>query len=263
MPTLDLTAEAAAIALDLPELDLLSEPERGAIRLTWQGRMLNEHVSARVFAALLGQMMAAGSPAARLSAVAGMISEELTHGRLCAAVVHALGGEALVHYGDLDSVATHPDATPLEALLRNVLSISCLSETVAVALIGAEKLRAGPPALQTILADILADEVQHARLGWLLLEDHRDDLDEALCARLGDYLATAFCHLRVHELAHLPESSSPSELAESYGVCDGSDARALFFDTVHEVIIPRLEEFGLPAERAWEASFVLERRAAS
>jgi hypothetical protein len=264
MPTLDLSAEAAAVGLDLngEELDALSPSEREAICQTWQGRMLNEHVSARVFAALLGQMMAAGSPAARLAAVAGMISEELTHGRLCAAVVHALGGDPVLTYGDLDAPATHPDATPLEALLRNVLSISCLSETVAVALIGAEKLRAGPPALQEILADILADEVQHARLGWSLLEDHRADLDPALCARLGDYLATAFCHLRVHELAHLPETSSPSALAESYGVCDGSDARALFFDTVHEVIIPRLEEFGIPAERAWEASFVLERRVA-
>ncbi len=49
MPTLDLSAEAAAVGLELDtaELERLSPAERDAICLTWQGRMLNEHVSAR------------------------------------------------------------------------------------------------------------------------------------------------------------------------------------------------------------------------
>ncbi len=258
MPLLDLTQEAQAIALDLPESLALDAVEREAVIHTWRGRMKNEHVSARVFAALVGQMMAAGSPASEQALVARMISEELEHGRLCAAVVHALGGDPVMETGELSSVPVHEDVSPVEGLLRNVLSISCLSETVAVALIDAEREQAGPPELQDLLKQILADEVQHARFGWRLLEAHAPQLDEAQRERLSDYLVDAFHALRAHELHYLPPTAPPSELAESYGVCDGRDARALFFDTVHTVIIPRLEEFGLSAKAAWKASLELD-----
>jgi hypothetical protein len=66
-------------------------------RRTWFGRMVNEYGSARVFEA----------PAAQL------------------AVAEVPEGEAF---------PAHDDVPPLEAPLRNRLSISCLSETVAVAL---------------------------------------------------------------------------------------------------------------------------------
>lgn len=254
MPTLDLTEEARAIDLKLGESLDLSPTDRQAAIDTWRARMRNEHVSARVFAALLGQMMAAGSPAGEQARVAKMISEELEHGRLCAAVVWALGGEPVMETGELEEVPRHEEVAAVEGLLRNVLSISCLSETVAVALIGAEREQAGPAPLQEILKQILADEVQHARFGWRLLEAHAPGLDAATRERLGDYLVEAFAHLRAHELRYLPPSASPSEEAERYGVCDGRDARALFFQTVLEVIVPRLEAHGLPARRAWQAS---------
>ncbi|HUQ06709.1 MAG TPA: ferritin-like domain-containing protein [Kofleriaceae bacterium] len=250
---LDLRAEAAAAALPL-EVATLTAVERDAAIGTWRGRMVNEHISARVFAGMIPQMMAAGVPASSIAEVADMIAEELRHGVQCAAVVHALGGDAVAELPPLPAVPLHADAEPLEALLRNVLSIACLSETVAVALIGAERELAGPPAMQSTLTAILADEVGHARFGWRLLETLRPRLTPELRARLGDYLVAAFRHLRDHELAHLPPNPAPSERAESYGVCDGNDARALFFETVHTVIIPGLEQHGLPAERAWIAS---------
>jgi len=43
------------------------------------------------------------------------------------------------------------------------------------------------------------------------------------------------------------------DAARAYGLCDGADARALFYDTVRDVIIPRLEAHGVPAEAAWKA----------
>ena len=40
----------------------------------------------------------------------------------------------------------------------------------------------------------------------------------------------------------------------TYGLCSGSDARDLFFDTVTSVIVPGLEAHGIPAARAWAAA---------
>ncbi|MGB1274612.1 MAG: hypothetical protein ACPG77_02590, partial [Nannocystaceae bacterium] len=67
-------------------------------------------------------------------------------------------------------------------------------------------------------------------------------------------LVAAFRGLREYELAQLPARSAPSEAAEAVGVCDGHEARRLFFDTVSEVIIPGLEDHGIPAAVAWAAS---------
>lgn len=254
MPQLNLSREAAEFGFELGEVELTSDERQLAID-TWRGRMLNEHVSARVFAALVTQMMNAGVSASHQERVAHMIADELRHGRQCAAVVAALGGEPIIDLPELPAVPEHPDAPPLEGLLRNVLSISCLSETVAVALISAERLNAGHPVLEDTLSTILADEVQHARFGWSLLDELGPTLEPELKQRLGDYLATAFAHLREHELQYLPSEPAPSEAAEGYGACDGPTAREIFFSTLKEVVIPRLEGHGIPAERAWEASY--------
>jgi hypothetical protein len=45
--------------------------------------------------------------------------------------------------------------------------------------------------------------------------------------------------------------SEPEPVPE-LGVCDGRDARDLFYATVRDVIVPRLADLGLPAREAWE-----------
>ena len=258
MARLDLTFEAEALDFDLSAAAASLTAQELTVAIgTWRARMRNEHVSARVFAQLLPQMMEVGVPAVSQQAVATMISDELRHGRLCAGVVLGLGGEAVVEVPPLPDVPTHDDADALEGLVRNVLSVSCLSETVAVSLISAERLNAGHPVLDETLESILADEVRHARFGWNLLTELSGSLSASVRARLGDYLAPAFAHLRIYEMAHISPHPAPSKAAEDYGVCDGPSARQIFLDTVRDVIIPGLEEHGLPAARAWTASLTI------
>jgi hypothetical protein len=39
------------------------------------------------------------------------------------------------------------------------------------------------------------------------------------------------------------------------GLCSGSEARALFYDTVLRVIVPGLEALGLDASEAWSRRY--------
>src|SRR5690606_21216135 len=135
----------------------------------------------------------------------------------------------------------HPRTTRRAAAVRNVISIACLSETVAVALIAAERLEMPEGPLRELLTRIWADEVGHARWGWgfldrvlptLTAEEHRD---------VEAYLPYALGHLEAHELAHLPVACEPPSEGRAYGICSGRAARALFFDTVRDVIVPNLE----------------------
>jgi hypothetical protein len=255
MATLDLRAQGRGANVELSGGADLEPADRERAIATWKLRMVKEHVSARVFAQLIPQMMRAGIDPSWQESVSIMVSDELRHGRQCAEMVHALGGEAIAELPDgLDDVPTHDDVEPLEGFLRNILSISCLSETVAVALIRAEKSEVTTPEMEATLDTILADEVQHARFGWRVLSEVAGELSEETRVRLSDYLIGAFRHLAEHELHFLPIDPVPSDEAAAYGVCDGRDARRLFYDTVEQVIVPRLEDHGLSARAAWEAS---------
>ncbi|MCB9737818.1 MAG: ferritin-like domain-containing protein [Deltaproteobacteria bacterium] len=248
---LDLGDVARARAPQLHDAPALHPGERAVAIATWQGRMGNEHASAKVFEALAEQARAAGLTAATVATLEQFRGEELRHGELCAAAAVALGGEAVVDLGARAQVPWHRDVDPLEGLLRNVLSISCLSETVAVALIASERLETGPAALQETLRSILADEVGHARFGWALLDQLTPRIGPARAARLDAWLRLAFGHVEAHELRELAAGPSPSRAATDVGVCDGDQARRLFYDTVRDVIVPGLERRGLRAGWAW------------
>lgn len=226
---------------------------RGRAIATWRGRMVNEHGSARVFEQLAAQMARAGFAAHLVDTCAGFAGEERTHGVLCGAVVEALGGSALAPALAESELPEHEDVEAREAVLRNVMSVSCLSESIAVSLIGAERLRMPEGELRALLTRIYADEIGHARFGWGILHAAAAELDGAARERLGDYLRVAFAHLEEHELSHLPITGPQPEGADDVGVCDGGEARELFFATVRQVIVPRLEALGIPAGPAWQA----------
>jgi hypothetical protein len=145
----------------------------------------------------------------------------------------------------------HADVPPVEGVLRNVISVSCLSETVAVSLIGAERLMMPEGDLRELLTRIWSDEIGHARFGWLLVTELAPALGAQARARLDAYLAVAFAHLERHELAHIPLGVQPPPEGAALGLCSGADGRALFYATVDEVIVPRLSALGLTASRAW------------
>lgn len=220
------------------------------VRRTWIGRMVNEHASARVFEGLAAQIRMAGLAESLAAECEGFAAEERHHGVLCGAVVEAAHGEARAEELEGEPVPMHDDASALEGLLRNVISVCCLSETAAVALIGAERLRMQPGPLRDLLESIWADEVGHSRFGWRLLAELAPTLDAGTKSRLSAYLALAFAHLEEHELSHLPAGYHPPPEGAELGLCSGSEARVLFQQAVETVMIPGLEALGFEAGRA-------------
>ncbi|MEJ7730582.1 MAG: ferritin-like domain-containing protein [Polyangiaceae bacterium] len=247
MRTLDLREPARAAAPDATAPTGLDE----AAIATWHGRMINEHASATVFAGLAEQLHRAGADPAHVRACQGFADEERHHGVLCGAVVEALGGEAMASLPDGPPFPAHAEVAPMEGALRNVLSVGCLSETVAVAVIGAEREEMPDGELRALLTRIWSDEIGHARFGWMMLGRQVPRLDAAARQRLSAYLRVAFRHVEAHELAHLPDHPGYGPEGLVVGLCSGRDARTVFYATVTDVIVPRLEAIGLAAGRAW------------
>jgi hypothetical protein len=236
MTSLDLRAASLPHRPDLAG----SPPELAAAAIgTWKARMVNEYSSSEVFEALSRQLEGAGEDGDLVAECRAFAAEERRHGALCGAVVEALGGQATAALPARSAFPLHPDASARAALVRNVIHVCCMSETVAVALIGAERLEMPDGPLRELLTRIYADEVGHARFGWRLLERIAGDLDESERDAVERYLPVAFAHLEAHELAHIPDCDAPPNGA-SLGLCSGRQARLLFHETVEEVIRPGL-----------------------
>lgn len=201
--------------------------------------MHNEWVSHTVFDALADQLDRAGFDADLGDTCRQFADEERSHGVLCAAVVHALGGDARATVAPRPDYPLHADAPPRAAVLRNVISVCCLSETVAVALIGAERHEMPEGPLRDLLTRIWADEIGHARFGWKLLEAIAHELTAAERAAVAVYVPTALEHLEAYEHAFLPLRSVPTGGA-ALGLCSGRDARGLLAETVDAIIRPGL-----------------------
>ena len=249
---LDLRCEVRRLPIALSGATALDDGARQAAIAEWTGRMVDEHVSSRVFAGLLPQMMRAGVDPSFQAATADAVVDELRHARLCAAVVEALGGEARAPMPDLDDIPRHDDVGVMEGLLRNVLAVSCLNETVTVALLESNRRLVKESTLRRVLTEILADEVGHSRMGWQMLSHLAPRIDDGMRARLGAYLVPAFAQLFERHYAGAATPHLP--VIETLGVEDRREATKLFIDVVNDVIVPRLEAFDLPAREAIQAA---------
>ena len=163
----------------LPHVEDIPHLRQAAID-TWKARMVNEYGSANVFEGLYKQLQPLGVIPNDIDRLLDFAADERRHGVLCGSVVEALGGEARAPALPVIPFPEHPDADALEAGIRNLLSISCLSETVAVSLIGAERLEMPEGELRSLLTTIYADECAHANFGWRLLGELLQNGDSGL-----------------------------------------------------------------------------------
>ncbi|MGM0556917.1 MAG: ferritin-like domain-containing protein [Myxococcota bacterium] len=230
-------------------------PHVRRVRQSWRRRMVHEHESAAVFSQIMPQLMAAEAPLDFKTVVLRCSMDELRHAGLCGQVVEYLGGEARAEADlEMESIPAHDDVSPRQAALRNVVFASCLSETVSMALLTAEHERASDPFVRRVLRQLSGDESLHARFGWAYLAFETERDDGASTDALSSYLPTAFGYLESKMMSEMPPGRiDDDELEKAFeiGFSASDHARDLFLSTMSDVIVPRLEDFGLDARAAW------------
>jgi hypothetical protein len=83
-----------------------------------------------VFVDLALQMREIDAPFDAQTAVLRMAQEQLHHADLCSGVLEGLSAEGTIPAPPVLRLATHPDCTIDESVLRNVIYCCCLGETV-------------------------------------------------------------------------------------------------------------------------------------
>jgi hypothetical protein len=187
-------------------------------------------------------------------------AQEQTHLRLCAEISERFGGRVeLPTEPDVEELA--PAAfDPLDRVLYEVVALCCIAETANAALVTAGSDEIDDTAIRRAVRTILADEVQHSRLGWRFLATH--PIDDAQRAWLGGYLPDMLeGTVRAELFAPVPIIGDELTM-QKYGTLPIAGRRQAFLDGMREVLLPGLEGVGIDTSLGASWLAMLERRIA-
>ncbi|MBP9088912.1 MAG: ferritin-like domain-containing protein [Kofleriaceae bacterium] len=173
----------------------LQPSERYEARALWTNGVFTEYASGAAFASVAALLAQAGAPIDLIAAAADMAVDEMDHVELVSKVVMELGG-AVPMMVDLPTVtpAPTPHARPLMQALEVLVNVSCIGENLSVPALAASRDGVEPPVLRAVLQRLLADEGQHAQLGFWALDWAQDQITVEDRRQLGQIASTALTY---------------------------------------------------------------------
>jgi hypothetical protein len=148
-------------------IEALDGPTRRAVADTWQRRAGEELKVAAAFSMLCRELLETGADGDVVLAASRAIHDEVRHGEICRALASRYRGEDV---GWPPPVALKlrlaPARSPAQTLL-NVAEMCCANEAVSATYLDASFAGATGPCARAALRELLRDEVEHARFGWI------------------------------------------------------------------------------------------------
>jgi hypothetical protein len=139
---------------------------------------------------------------------------------------------------------------PLEIALRQLVVTCCIRGTVELA-VAADERKAADTDVAAMLRPIEAELTELTAAGWSLLRTLRATISEEVRATVSAHLVYALGEL-FEEVLEGPVRWIGTDAAQRRrGIPDDTRHRSIAIRTVEDTIVPRLEEIGLPAMRAW------------
>lgn len=215
------------------------DPARAVAR-AWLVRERVEREAAALFARLAERLRGAGAAAAIVALAEQATADELDHAGRCRRIVEARDA----------GLAPLPPGPPLrlgpaelgarERMIYEAVAVSCVTETLSVALLGGMREGVTDPLVAETVSAILQDEIAHARIGWAVL---------AAEARRGSlvWLAPHVPGMIRAALEHdEPAARAPANAdLSAWGVLTRPRVDAIVRETVDQVILPGLRSFGI------------------
>jgi hypothetical protein len=149
-------------------LAALTADERATAAAIWHGRAEAERRASDSFAHVAGALARLGAPAELRALADRAVDDELRHAAICAEVARALGEDRPVTRLALE-VPRHAGAPPALRDLLHVVGMCALNETCGSAFLLLCKEGTTGALASAAMRELLADEIDHARLGWAVL----------------------------------------------------------------------------------------------
>jgi rubrerythrin len=213
---------------------------------------IGEYGAVQFYGQLTSEMALAGLPLDVVTGSASICTDEARHADYAMRMARALTGEDIpvrVEKGALEA-PWKKDVT-LEDIDDAVLHVAAISETIACALVTANLERATDATSIALYANLLADEIHHARFGWYYLSWRSTQWTRAERQRLADRMAVNVvgAERRYWVGRDAPDAAAPA--ARALGVIESEGQRAALRAVMETEIVPVLDSFGLGASHAW------------
>ena len=229
-----------ALALpDDPTLEAAPSGTRALVARVWGERVRSELAAAQAFTRVAQRAIAAGLPREVQYLAARAVADEVRHAALCAALAERAGAAP-----SWPSPPPPRDAGDDTALF---VSSGCIQETLGSAFLQATLERAESPAARFVARALLADEVDHARIGWAWGAGLDETGKVTLGARLHGLLAACLGPWRAR-LDALPAAGAPA-----FGVLAPATIRAEMRRALEELVLPGFAHLGVPTGDAARA----------
>lgn len=158
--------------------------ERG--RISWTASAFNEFCTAAAMGQLLELLGRASAPLDLWGIAATFPLEELVHVELTSRVAMRLGGGAPIMYDPADlHLSFEPGLTPLQQASEMMVRLCCVGEAFSLPMLAGAMKASTHPLTRSVLEQIVKDEAEHGRLGWMYLDWIGDSLDDQERRRLA------------------------------------------------------------------------------
>lgn len=223
----------------------LDDAARTVVVEAWLGRSSAERRAGDSFAVIRDALAARDAPAPLIELAARAIDDEHRHAEICRVVAARYAGRDLPAPPPLPLVVPpHAGASDELRHSLHVVGQCALNETAASAFLEACLARAKPPLVRAALRELLADEIDHARIGWAHLAaasaDHRRELGPWLPRLVRAYVV---------EWSRSFAPPPGMDLA-AHGVPPRDEIVAAVEAAMEHVVRPGLAHLGFASERA-------------
>jgi len=232
--------------------DALPPELRAGLAELWRARMISEHRSIGIFSLYTLDLLGAGAPAEVVSLSCRAALDEVRHAELFARLAEIYSGEREAPPGGIPPMPDDPDVPIRFQVAREALHLCVCSESFSAASLTELHSRSSDPAVKGALANVIADEIHHARMGWVLLSrmlaepdagELRSRLQAELLPMFDGFVKDIFGDPKA-----IPEPSLKGEerkIAEAHGYIPLRDEYEIFRAVAEEVWVPGIAGLGL------------------
>ncbi len=211
-----------------------------------------EYGAVQLYAQLTSALTMAPLPFDLVTASAAICTDEARHADYAMQMARALTGEDVPVPLEREMLEKPWQKTvSLEDIDGAILYVAALSETIACALVAACLERATDPTANALFANLLADEIHHARFGWYYLSWRSAQWTRAERQRIADRMAGNVVTVERRFWHGRDAPAGASDAARALGVLESEGQRAAIRAVMETEIVPVLDSLGLGASHAW------------
>jgi hypothetical protein len=244
------------IAVPWTDFDRAKYP-KAALALAFDAQRmlaLGEYSAVSLFSRFVDGLARYAAPFDLVSAAARVPTDEIRHADLAFRFASMCAGrDVSVEMGEAHLGASFAGALALSDLDQFAVEVVAIGETLACGLLSACRDGASDPVAHALYANIVADEVHHARLGWyyLLWRAPSWSVDEK--QTIANHAARLLIHVERRFGTGRDAPPNARNAARALGVLDTKRQRKVVAEIMQHEIVPGLDALGLGASHAWRA----------